>query len=205
MVLLDGGLDLFEVAFGCVVEGIDFGVDAEVETALEILDGFDGDEFAVRLVVGLELLEGSLVVQLQEVLQHHLRPQLGDLQQLVQEHLQNHHPLSEVLVVVSPELALLGQRRDGDPRVQPLERQSQPLEVRIPAFHCFSQRLSEDVVADVGLFEDTTLSFLEFCDSYLYVFSSVKDAGRCLYARNRAVKGVVIAEQVNIGLSFLWP
>ena len=81
--------------------------------------------------------------------------------------------------------------------MEPLEGQSQPLEIRIPALHSFSQRLGKDMIADIGLLKDAALSLFEFSNYHLHIFGSMEDARRNLYARNSAIKRLIVAEQID--------
>ena len=158
---LDVRLDVFEVLLGACQEAIHLFVRSGQDGALEVLDCLEGDYLASGLVVGLELLEGGLVAEGQELLDQRFGSKLGDLKQLVEEHLQDHHPLAQVLVVVPPELSLLGNGRHRQSRVQPLQCRLQPLEVRVPSLHCFTQTVGRNKVAHVALLKDASLLLLE--------------------------------------------
>lgn len=72
-----------------------------------------------------------------------------------------------MFVVVATVLAFLGDWRDGDARMQPLEGLANPLEVGVATFDCFGERGRVDEVGDVGLFEHTSFFLLELSDEDL--------------------------------------
>lgn len=186
-----------------IQEIISLWVEPEGEVSFGGPDILEWDNFCIFDVASFELLEGDLVVQFEEVLYNWLGPQLWHFQQFVDEHLEDHHSLFDVLVVVASELPLLCDGRHGQAWVQPLQHIFQPLEIRVSALDCLAECGSVDVVCHVGLFEHSALSFLEFCDSCLRLLSGEQNGG-CLWLAFDLLQKDLVGVLVVDFLQNLW-
>lgn len=167
---LDHRLNLFKVFLAPKQETVYHLVAWSNEAPFQIRNILERQGVALGLVVGLVFLKRAFLIELQEILKDLICPKIWNFQQFVQEHLQDHHSLPEVFVIVAPELSFFGNRRDRNTRMQPLESGLKPFEVRVSAFYSFLQDCSLDVVADVGLLEYSPFSLLELgdCDADIF-------------------------------------
>lgn len=77
----------------------------------------------------LELFKCYLIVKFQEALYYYFSSELWSFQNFLEEHFENHHPLLEMLIIISAELSFLGNRRDGHAWMQPLKNILEPLKI----------------------------------------------------------------------------
>lgn len=122
---------MFKILLAACQKVVGLLVAGYYNTALEVADFLEGDDFACRFVIRLEFFEGSFVGEPQKVFDHRLRFQLWNLKQLIKEHLENHHAFSEMLIVIAAELSFLCNGRDWKPGMQPLQCPLQPLKIGI--------------------------------------------------------------------------
>ena len=110
-------------------EVVGLGVELQGKIAFGIFHSFEGGDLLVLHIACFELFKGDLIIKLQEALNSYFRPELWSFQNFLEEHLENHHPLLEMLVVVSTELSLLCDRRDWHSGMQPLKNILEPLKI----------------------------------------------------------------------------
>lgn len=107
-----------------------------------------------------------------------------------------------MLVVVSAELSLLGDRRDWHTWMQPLKNILEPLKIRVPSLDCLSEDGRVDEIAHVGLFEHSSLFFFELCHIGLRILDPGKCIGWKLDTLNLFVEDLIIAVIIDFFKSF---
>ena len=141
-------------------EIVHLGVDSHLELALRISDEVELDG-AFAFVLGLEFLEGDAVAEFQEVFQNLVGFYFWDLRQFVQEFLQDHPPLVQVLVVVPPVLSFLSNWRHRQPRMHSFQHGLEPQEISIAPLDNLAEDGGLHNVGHVGLLEYSSLLLLE--------------------------------------------
>jgi hypothetical protein len=93
-----------------------------------------------------------------------------------------------MLIIISSELTLFGNRRNRNTRMKCFKCSFKPLKIWVPSINCFTQRLSMDVVADIRLFENSSFLFVKFDDWNIDIFSCKKRTSLTIITLNDMIE-----------------
>lgn len=133
--LLHAGLHLGHVFLSLSEKEGHVFVEFKGDFSLEIADSVHLYVAGESLVLGFELLERADILHCEEFMHQFIRLHLGYVNDLVQEFLEDYESLREMLLVVSAQMPLFGDRRHGEARIQKCEFLLEPFEVTVPSFH----------------------------------------------------------------------
>lgn len=88
--------------------------------------------------VRFKLFEGHRVIKFKEVLQNLISFEFWDLNKFVEKHLEDHHSLVEMFIIISSELAFLGDGRNRHSRMKIFQSTFEPQKIIIPSFNSFA-------------------------------------------------------------------
>lgn len=147
--LLHAGLHLRHVLLRLREEESHVFVEFKRDFSLEITDSIHLYVAGESFVLGFEFFERADILHREEFVYQFIRLHLGYIDNLVQEFFEDYESLCEVLLVVSAQMPLLGNRRHGKTRIQECELLLEPFEIAVPSFHLYVKWLDQYLIDDV--------------------------------------------------------